>query len=83
MLMTILGIPFALTLIALNIIGLYTAKVYCIFWASNWIFGSWIFGRMKMKTNGLPSFFLGLVVYFCLTPIPIFGTILTFAFMLF
>ena len=77
MLMTILGIPFALTLIALNIIGLYTAKVYCIFWASNWIFG-----RMKMKINRLPSFFLGLVVYFCLTPIPIFGTILTFAFML-
>ncbi len=77
MLMTILGIPFALTLIALNIIGFYTAKVYCIFWAFNWIFG-----KMGMKANRLPSFFLGLIVYFCLTPIPVFGTILAFAFML-
>lgn len=77
MLMTILGIPFALTLIALNIIGFYTAKVYCIFWASNWIFG-----RFRMKASRLPSFFLGLVIYFCLTPIPVFGTILAFAFML-
>jgi hypothetical protein len=77
MLMTILGIPFALTLIALNIIGFYTAKVYCIFWASNWIFG-----KLKMKANRFPSYFLGLIIYFCLTPIPIFGTILTFAFML-
>ena len=77
MLMTILGIPFALTLIALNIIGFYTAKVYCIFWASNWIFA-----KLKMRTNRLPSFFLGLVIYFCLTAIPVFGTILAFVFML-
>jgi cytoskeletal protein CcmA (bactofilin family) len=74
MLMTILGIPFALTLIALNIIGFYTAKVYCIFWGSNWVFG-----KLKMKVNRLPSFFLGLVVYFCLVAIPIFGTVLSFA----
>ncbi len=77
MLMTILGIPFALTLIALNIIGFYTAKVYCIFWASNWIFG-----KLHFKINRLFAYFLALVVYFCLTPIPIFGTILAFAFML-
>lgn len=77
MLMTILGIPFALTLIALNIIGFYTAKVYCIIWASNWIFA-----KFKMRANRLPSFFLGLVIYFCLTPIPVFGTILAFVFML-
>jgi cytoskeletal protein CcmA (bactofilin family) len=76
MLMTILGIPFALTLIALNIIGFYTAKVYCIIWASNWTFG-----RIGMKTSRLPLYCLGLVVYFCLTTIPIFGTILSFAFM--
>ena len=35
LLMTILGVPFALTLIALNIIGFYTAKVFTIFWASD------------------------------------------------
>ncbi len=77
LLMTILGIPFALTLIALNIIGFYTAKVYCIFWASNWIFK-----KLKMKPNQLPSFSLGLIVYFCLMPIPYLGTILALVFML-
>jgi hypothetical protein len=78
LLMTILGIPFALALIALNIIGFYTAKVYTIFFASNWLFG-----KLRMKANRLPSYFLGLVIYFCLIPIPIFGTLLAFTCMLF
>ena len=33
LLMTIIGVPFALALIAANILSFYTAKVYCIFWA--------------------------------------------------
>lgn len=78
LLMTILGVPFALTLIAANIIGFYTAKVYTIFWASNWMFG-----KLGLKTNRLPIFFLGLIVYFGLTAIPIFGFILAFVAMLF
>lgn len=78
LLMTILGVPFALTLIAANIIGFYTAKVYCVFWASNWMFG-----RLGLKASRLPIFFLGLIVYFGLTAIPIFGTILAFVAMLF
>ncbi len=78
LLMTILGVPFALTLIALNIIYFYTAKVYCIFWGSNWIFG-----KLKMKPNRLPIFFLGSIIYFCLAAIPVFGTILALVAMLF
>jgi len=78
LLMTILGVPFALTLMAVNIIGFYTAKVYCIFWGSNWVFG-----RFHFKHNGMPAFFCGTIIYFILTAIPVFGTIVAFAAMLF
>ncbi|MBS0604974.1 MAG: hypothetical protein JSS60_08080 [Verrucomicrobia bacterium] len=78
LLMTILGVPFALTLMAANIIGFYTAKVYSIFWASNWMFG-----KIGFKHNRLPGFFCGMIIYFGLAAIPIFGTIVAFAAMLF
>ncbi len=78
LLMTVLGVPFALTLIAANIIGFYTAKVYSIFWASNWLFG-----KIRFKPNRLPGFTCGLILYFCLTSIPIFGTVVALAAMLF
>ena len=77
LLMTILGIPFALTLIALNLIGLYTAKIYSICFASNWIFGSFL------KRSHIPNFCCGLILYFILTLIPIFGTLLAITSMLF
>lgn len=78
LLMTILGVPFALTLIALNVIGFYTAKVYSIFWASNWCFGT-----MGLKRNRLSTFFCGTVLYFGLTAIPVLGFLIAFAAMLF
>lgn len=78
LLMTILGVPFALALIALNVIGFYTAKVYSIFWASNWFFG-----KVGFRHNRLPGFFCGTVIYFALVSIPIFGFILAFVAMLF
>ncbi len=78
LLMTILGVPFALALIALNIIGFYTAKVYTIFWASNWALG-----KVGFKQNRLVRYFCGTVLYFGLTAIPIFGTIVAFTAMLF
>ncbi len=78
LLMTILGVPFALTLLAANIIGLYTAKIYSIFWASNWAFK-----KVRLKPNRLPVLFCGMVVYFFLTAIPIFGTMLAILAMLF
>jgi len=77
LLMTILGIPFAITLIALNIIGLYTAKIYTICFASNWVFGSFL------KRSHIPNFFCGLTLYFILTLIPVFGTLLAVTSMLF
>lgn len=77
LLMTILGIPFALTLIAFNIIGLYTAKIYSICFVSNWAF------RAFLKPNHIPSLCLGLLVYFCLTAIPIFGVLVAIISMLF
>jgi hypothetical protein len=77
LLMTILGIPFAITIIALNIIGLYTAKVYSICFVSNWAFGAFL------KRNHIPNFFCGLVVYFILTLIPVLGTLLALVSMLF
>ena len=64
-------------LIALNIMGLYTAKIYSVFWASNRAFGK------LFKPNHLPLLCVGLVVYFALTLIPIFGTVVAIAAMLF
>jgi hypothetical protein len=78
LLMTILGVPFALALIAINVVSFYTAKVYSIFAISNWGFG-----KLGMRHSRLPSFFLGTLLYFCLAAIPIFGTIVTWAAMLF
>ncbi len=78
LLMTILGVPFALTLIAANIIGFYTAKIYSIFFASNWCFT-----RFKFKVNRISTLFMGLVAYFFLTAIPYAGIVIGFAAMLF
>jgi cytoskeletal protein CcmA (bactofilin family) len=78
LLMTVLGAPFALTLIALNIIGFYTAKIFCIFWASNHLFT-----RIGLKANRLSTYFLGVVLYFLLTPIPFFGFLLSWVAMIF
>lgn len=77
LLMTILGVPFALTLIALNIIGFYTAKVYSIFWASQSLL-KWL----KLRRRIL-CFLFAAVLYFFLTAIPILGPIIAFASMLF
>lgn len=78
LLMTILGVPFALTLLALNVIGFYTAKVYSIIWTSNFLFK-----KTPLRPSKLPVFFFGLVVYFSVTAIPWIGTVIAVAAMLF
>lgn len=78
LLISILGAPFALTLLALNVIGFYTAKVLTIFWASNRIFK-----KIGLRPNTMPSFCLGLLCYFLLTAIPFFGSLLAFIVMVF
>ncbi len=78
LLMTILGVPFALTLIAANIIGFYTAKIYSVFWISNWAFT-----RFKFRMNKLSVLACGLFLYFLLISTPILGVVISFAAMLF
>jgi len=78
LLMTILGVPFALTLMAANIVGFYTAKIYTIFWVSNWVFS-----KVKMKPNRLSTLTVGMIFYFIITSIPVLGTLIAFAAMLF
>lgn len=78
LLMTILGAPFALTLIALNVIGFYTAKVFSIMWVSDSFF-NWC----KWKARKEFIFLIGLFIYFILTSIPIIGFIIALAAMLF
>lgn len=78
LLMTILGVPFALTLIAANIIGFYTAKIYSIVWVSN----RWL-THIKLKANRFPILCVGVLCYFILSEIPIIGGLIAFAAMLF
>jgi len=68
LLMTVLGVPFALTLLALNIIGFYSAKVYSVMWASNKLLK-----KVGLKENRFWTFFFGLVIYFGVAAIPFFG----------
>lgn len=72
--MTILGAPFALTLIAANIIGFYTAKIYSIFWVSQWICK-----KMRFHIRPWVMLCLGLIVYFMSSSIPVLGTIVALA----
>lgn len=78
LLMTILGVPFALTLIALNVIGFYTAKVFSIMWASEILFK-----KMGAKLKSVWILLFGLVIYFALVSIPFFGIALALVAMLF
>jgi len=78
LLMTILGAPFALTVLALNVVTFYTVKIISIFWVSNALF-PWI----GLKPNKVPTFTLGLLLYFLLTAIPYFGPALALTTLLF
>jgi len=74
---TVIGVPFALTVMALNVIGVYTAKIYTLMWASNWTVTKCGWKRR----NGV--FFLFTIVYFVLGAIPFLGSILAFVALLF
>ena len=76
LLITILGIPFALAIIALNVLSFYAAKCVPILFLTDKL-PSWI------KLPRLLCFFLGLFIYFVLGYVPILGTILTFTGLLF
>lgn len=71
LLITIVGVPFALTLLAVNVIGFYTAKILFVFW-----FGT----RLKLlEKHPCYKFTICLAGYFIIRIIPVVGTLLTFA----
>ena len=74
LLITIVGVPFALTLLAINVISLYTAKILSILWISKHLFY-----RLDFRKHIRLYFAFGLIVYFLLTLIPYFGTALSLA----
>ena len=76
-LMSILGAPFAITLIAVNVFAFYTAKIFTIMWLLDL--------TLKKRYHKFQKlyFALGLIVYFTLTAIPVAGEILAVAAMLF
>lgn len=74
LIITILGVPFALTLLSLTVVTFYTAKILSILWASKLFFYRFDFHKhMRLY------FAFGLIVYFILTTIPYFGTALSLA----
>ena len=74
LLMSILGVPFALTLIALNVITFYTVKIFPILW-----FTEKVFKGFNIKIGRYSALAIGLFAYFLLTPIPYFGIVLVLA----
>lgn len=78
LLVTILGAPFALALLSLTVVGLYSAKVFAVFWMS-----THIFRKFELKKHRKLYFTFGLIVYFIVTLIPYAGTIVTVAALLF
>jgi hypothetical protein len=74
LLMTVLGAPFALTLLAVNIVSLYTAKIVAILSVANPLFE-----KIGLKPNRFAVLFLGLTIYFGLTAIPVIGSLITAA----
>lgn len=72
LIITILGVPFALTLLSLTVVGFYTAKILSILWLS-----THIFRRYEFKKHRKLYFSFGLIVYFILSVIPYIGGLIT------
>lgn len=75
-LMSVLGAPFAITLIAVNVFAFYTAKIFTIIWVQRLIF------KKRFDKHKKLYFTLGLIVYFIVTMIPHVGDLIAFAAML-
>jgi hypothetical protein len=77
LLITVIGAPFALALIALNIFSFYTAKIFFVVWMT-----ARLFPKLVKKKGKLITFTLGLFLYYLCTMIPYLGTLLAFVSML-
>ena len=78
LLITILGVPFALALMGFNVIFFYAAKTIPIMYVSNRYLT-----KLHLKPNSLSLFFVGLVIYFLLVRIPVVGILIALACLLF
>ncbi len=78
LLITVLGIPFALMLLGLNIIAFYSAKIVAVLALAN----KW-FKKLGMRQSNLSALALGLALYFLATAIPYVGPVIAIAFLLF
>ena len=74
LLITIVGVPFALTLLAINVISFYTAKILTIIWLAKHIFCRFDFNKHRKL-----YFAFGLIIYYLLTLIPYVGTVVSIA----
>lgn len=77
LLMTILGIPIAVTLIAFSILGLYTAKIYTLYY-----FAERLKHKLMKQWKLFTLFSLLCVLYFIVLFIPVVGIVLTGVFTL-
>jgi|GEM_PF-4477838 len=68
LLVSVIGAPFALTLIALNIISFYTVTVFPVLWFSNAVFS-----KIGWRQNTIFALAFGLTTYYFLTLIPVVG----------
>lgn len=71
LLITVIGAPFALTLLALNIVSFYTVTIFFILWISNFVFK-----KIGWKENTIWGLIVGLIIYHFLTEIPILGILI-------
>lgn len=73
LMITILGIPFALLLLAVYFVYIYMARVFVIYWI-----GSSVFNRSGKSADSVWQLLVGLVIYTVLTLIPFIGGLITF-----
>lgn len=78
LLITVVGAPLALTVLALNVITFYSAKIFSIFWVANPLLK-----KIGMKPNKMGILSVGLIAYFLLTAVPYFGGIIAFLALIF
>ena len=77
LLITVLGAPFALALIALNILGFYTAKIFVVLWIA-----SKGLHKYRMHRGKVATLALGLIAYYLITVIPFIGSLVALLAML-
>lgn len=73
LLITVVGTPFALTLIALNVISFYSVKIFVILWASLCIFR---FLHLPLQEGW--ALLVGLCLYYAVYSIPVVGWLVAF-----